>query len=59
MDAPRGAPTRYDYVLGGMGLSLVCGGAVGIASAVPLAVASSVASVVAAAMLLLGTVGQF
>lgn len=59
MVGPRGAPTRFDYVLGGMGLSLACGGAVGVASAVPIAVASGVASVLAAAMLLVGTVGQF
>lgn len=58
MVGPPGAPTRYDYVLSGMGLSLACGGAVGVASAVPLAVAGGVASVVAAAMVLVGTVGQ-
>ncbi|MFB6091801.1 MAG: hypothetical protein ABEK02_02195 [Haloquadratum sp.] len=52
---PRGAPTRIDYVLGGMGASLACGGAVGVASAVPLGVASSIASVVAAVLLVVGT----
>ncbi|SDY02830.1 hypothetical protein [Halobellus clavatus] len=56
---PNGAPTRFDYVLGGMGLSLACGGVVGVASTVPLVLASSVASLVAAALLFVGSVGQF
>ena len=50
--------TRYDYVLGGMGASLLCGGALGVASTIPFSIASGVASVVATAMLLIGTVGQ-
>jgi hypothetical protein len=54
---PRAAPTRFDYVLGGMGVSLACGGLVGVVSAVPLAVASGVASVLAALVLLAGTAG--
>jgi hypothetical protein len=56
---PQEAPTRFDYVLGGMGISLACGGVVGIVSAVPLAAASSVASVIATLLLLLGTAGQY
>ncbi|RLM57259.1 hypothetical protein DVK02_05630 [Halobellus sp. Atlit-31R] len=56
---PQDAPTRFDYVLGGMGVSLACGGAVGVLSAVPVAAASGVASAVAALLLLLGTADQY
>lgn len=53
------APTRFDYVLGGMGVSLACGGAVGVASAVPLALAGSVGSLLATLVLLVGTAGEY
>ncbi|RDZ99086.1 hypothetical protein DEQ92_20975 [Haloferax sp. Atlit-6N] len=56
---PQEAPTRFDYVLGGMGVSLACGGVGGIVSAVPLAAASGVASVIATLLLLLGTASQY
>ncbi len=42
-----------------MGVSLACGGVVGVVSAIPLAFAGSVASVVATAVLLLGTVDEY
>jgi len=55
---PREAPTRFDYVLGGMGLSLVCGVAVGVVSAVPLSTASGASSLLAALVLCVGTISE-
>lgn len=56
---PREEPTRFDYVLSGMGVSLACGGVAGVTSTVPLALAGGAASVVAAAVLFVGTIDQY
>ncbi|MFB6302688.1 MAG: hypothetical protein ABEH78_07505 [Haloferacaceae archaeon] len=44
---PAGAPERSDYLLAGMGVALLCGFAVGLLSAVPMAVAGGLGSLVA------------
>jgi hypothetical protein len=51
-------PTRFDFVLGAMGASIFCGGAVGLLSSVPLYVAGCVSSLLAAGVVVGATAGE-
>lgn len=57
-ERPLVGPTRYDYQLGVMGMSLVSGGAVGVLSSIPLYVAGSLGALLAAVVLIVGTVTE-
>ncbi|SFG56993.1 hypothetical protein SAMN04488063_2450 [Halopelagius inordinatus] len=52
---PPAGPTRYDYQLGAMGMSLASGGVVGLLSSIPLYVAGSLGALVAAVVVVVGT----
>jgi tetratricopeptide (TPR) repeat protein len=56
---PADEPTRFDYLLGAMGASLFCAALLGALSAVPLYLAASVGSLVAAGVGVGGTLGEY
>ncbi|ELY27251.1 hypothetical protein GL213_03240 [Halogeometricum borinquense] len=56
---PTDEPTRFDYLLGVMGVSLLSAALLGAISAVPLHLAAGVGSLIAAGVLVGGTLGEF
>ncbi|WP_175501477.1 hypothetical protein [Halogeometricum limi] len=56
---PANEPTRFDYLLGVMGVSLACAAILGVLSSVPLYLAGSVGSLLAAGVLVGGTLGEY
>ncbi|MUV57945.1 hypothetical protein SAMN04487947_2845 [Halogeometricum rufum] len=56
---PADEPTRFDYLLGAMGASLFCAALLGALSAVPIYLAASVGSLIAAGVGIGGTLGEY
>ena len=56
---PANEPTRFDYLLAVMGVSLACAAVLGVLSSVPVHFAAGVGSLLAAGVLVGGTLGEY